>query len=269
MQVRHPVLTLSAHLLFAYAVHAQALPVQGQPATGGSYDFAYRILGDRRVAPVQVFDDGRHTYMQFRTGQTVPAIFGVGQQGERLLAHVSKGGYVVVEGTAREYSMRIGLVGAQAQYLGKAPRVAASSGDAAIPDLSAEIGFDAGIQAGAQRRASPSATYAAVAPVAPRPSRPMVTFDALRSDQNMRKTLSRWATAAGWVFEAEHWTVDVDIPLAGTASLGSDFKSAVRELLAATELSVRPLQPCFYSNQVLRVLPLSEPCNRTAAAAAH
>jgi hypothetical protein len=43
---------------------------------------------------------------------------------------------------------------------------------------------------------------------------------------------------------------------------------AVRHLLAATELSERPLQPCFYSNQVLRVVPYAQACDRTAGSPA-
>ncbi|WP_232462625.1 toxin co-regulated pilus biosynthesis Q family protein [Bordetella genomosp. 9] len=80
----------------------------------------------------------------------------------------------------------------------------------------------------------------------------------------MRRALSRWAGLAGWTFEPEHWAVDVDIPLSGSAAFSDDFKHSVRELLAATELGERPLQPCFYANQVLRVVPLSEACDRTA-----
>lgn len=91
-----------------------------------------------------------------------------------------------------------------------------------------------------------------------------MSFDASTADSNMRAVLTRWAKLAGWSFDSQHWTVDVDIPLAGAASFGADFKSAVRDLLGSTELSSRPLQPCFYSNQVLRVVPLAEACNRAA-----
>ncbi|WP_262393781.1 toxin co-regulated pilus biosynthesis Q family protein, partial [Bordetella pertussis] len=77
-------------------------------------------------------------------------------------------------------------------------------------------------------------------------------------DLTLRAVLARWARAAGWTFEAEHWALDVDIPLAGKAELPGDFKTAVRALLAATELSERPAQPCFYANRVLRVVPLAQ-----------
>jgi len=41
----------------------------------------------------------------------------------------------------------------------------------------------------------------------------------------------------------------------------------VRALLAATELSERPVQPCFYANQVLRVVAYTQTCDRSAAPA--
>ncbi|WP_406940453.1 TcpQ domain-containing protein, partial [Bordetella pertussis] len=59
-------------------------------------------------------------------------------------------------------------------------------------------------------------------------------FRAAPPDLTLRAVLARWARAAGWTFEAEHWALDVDIPLAGKAELPGDFKTAVRALLAAT-----------------------------------
>lgn len=82
------------------------------------------------------------------------------------------------------------------------------------------------------------------------------------ADHTMRQALERWASLAGWTFSSEHWAVDVDIPLVGDASFDTDFKSAVRELLAATEMGERPLQPCFYSNRVVRVVAYAQACDR-------
>lgn len=87
-------------------------------------------------------------------------------------------------------------------------------------------------------------------------------FSVSPADQTMRQALERWASLAGWTFGAEHWAVDVDIPLVGVASFEADFKTAVRELLAATELGDRPLQPCFYSNRVIRVVAYAQACDR-------
>ncbi|MCJ9713884.1 toxin co-regulated pilus biosynthesis Q family protein, partial [Bordetella hinzii] len=87
-------------------------------------------------------------------------------------------------------------------------------------------------------------------------------------DTTLRAVLARWAAQAGWTFSAEHWALNADIPLQGQARFEGEFKAAVRELLRATELADRPLQPCFYANQVLRVVPLAQSCDRSRGAAA-
>jgi hypothetical protein len=95
------------------------------------------------------------------------------------------------------------------------------------------------------------------------PERPsLAAYSVGPSDVTMRQALERWAATAGWTFSSEHWAVDVDIPLVGQATFEADFRTAVRELLAATELGDRALQPCFYSNRVLRVVPYAQACDR-------
>lgn len=89
-----------------------------------------------------------------------------------------------------------------------------------------------------------------------------VSFEVTPSDKTVREVLMRWAQAVQWSFGPEHWTVAVDLPVVASARLGSDFKGAVRELLESTTLGDVPLQPCFYANQVLRVVPRTERCDR-------
>ena len=79
----------------------------------------------------------------------------------------------------------------------------------------------------------------------------------------MREALVAWSKRAGWTHDAEHWTVPFDLPVLSSADLGTDFKAAVRALLSSTDLTNMPLQPCFYSNKVLRVVPKAELCDRT------
>ena len=90
-------------------------------------------------------------------------------------------------------------------------------------------------------------------------------FEVTPADVNLRRTLARWSKLVGWAFEPEHWTMVNDIPITGSASLGNDFKGAVRTLLASSEMTDLPAQPCFYSNNVLRVIPLNELCSRQQA----
>ena len=111
----------------------------------------------------------------------------------------------------------------------------------------------------------PGSAGASVTPSAPTTSLlgpPAPLFTVGPADGTIRQALERWAGSAGWTFTPEHWAVDVDIPLVGQASFQADFKSAVRQLLASTEMGERPLQPCFYSNKVVRVVPYAEPCDR-------
>ncbi|AQG24131.1 lipoprotein [Bordetella pertussis] len=186
-----------------------------------------------------MFDDARRIWLQFAPGQPIPAIFAHGAGGERPVPYLRRDPYIVVDGAWPALSLRGGRYVARIQRSG-APTAAGA------PAVRAE------------------------APARPRqpPSRPPPPrFRAAPPDLTLRAVLARWARAAGWTFEAEHWALDVDIPLAGKAELPGDFKTAVRALLAATELSERPAQPCFYANRVLRVVPLAQACDRTRAAA--
>lgn len=111
--------------------------------------------------------------------------------------------------------------------------------------------------------AAPSASAATTVVMAP----PVASFEVKTSDRSVREALSRWAKAAGWVHEPAHWALDKDFPIAAAAGpevFGPDFKGAVRVLLSSTELTDRPVQPCFYTNHVVRVIPKAELCDKTA-----
>jgi len=93
-----------------------------------------------------------------------------------------------------------------------------------------------------------------------------VAFDITPEDKSVREALARWSQVAGWHHDPSHWTIDKDHPIEGVAGpevFGTDFKRAVRHLLASTELTDRPVQPCFYTNQVVRVIPKAEFCDKT------
>jgi len=104
----------------------------------------------------------------------------------------------------------------------------------------------------------------AVAPPKPLPP-PIPTWKVGMNDRSIRQALAGWSKAAGWTFEAEHWAVPVDIPITAGASFSGDFKTATRQLIGTTELGDTPLQPCFYTNKVVRVVPINEMCNPMSA----
>jgi hypothetical protein len=259
------------------------------------YDFAWRLTGDRQVAPLQVFDDGTRTWLQFRAGQAVPAIFAGTEGGEIAVTYTQRNPYVVLDGKWPTLFMRGGSLQARADYLGAgaatlhaaaitpgvsaplAPSFAASAGLAAIPAPAIQDASRAphaagrpaaaprAVAAGPARIDTTSPSHARGNSAAASALATHAAYRALPADGNMRRVLLRWASAAGWTFGPEHWAVDVDIPLAGGAEFGGDFKGAVRGLMASTELGERPLQPCFYVNRVLRVVPAAQACDRSAA----
>jgi hypothetical protein len=107
-------------------------------------------------------------------------------------------------------------------------------------------------------------------PVKMEPLVPKPVFDVTTSDSTIRDVLVRWATAAGWTHKPDHWAIDRDLPIAGTADssvFGPDFKEATRKLLLSTELTDRAVQPCFYSNKVVRVVARAELCDKTSNSA--
>uniref|UniRef100_UPI0033419912 TcpQ domain-containing protein n=1 Tax=Castellaniella defragrans TaxID=75697 RepID=UPI0033419912 len=231
------------------------------------FAFDWRIDGEPGLAPLQVFDDGERTWLQYPSDQAAPALFERTAHGDRLLAPARQGDYLVIEGVPAHLVMRGGHLMAEARR-GDA---AGSMSPTALRDRGGEPGA-ASLPVEAFDDEAPLAAAVPVpAPMPPSVPRPVPVpppatpeFQAGPGDVNMRRALGRWARDAGWVFEAEHWAVDVDIPLAGSAAFGDAFRPAVRALLAATELGERPLQPCFYANRVLRVIPLAQRCDRTS-----
>lgn len=216
----------------------------------GALDFSWRLSGDRAVAPLQVFSDATHTWLQWHSGQALPAIFGLSEAGEQLVSYERHGPYAKLEGAWTKLVFRGAHQQAQARRIFSP---AASQNNSVMSSISPSTS------------PSPSPNPIQSIPLASETiksvSQPF--YAVTGTDVNLRQALTRWSGLSGWRFQAEHWAVDVDIPLTATANFSDDFVSSVRALLEATELSDRPLQPCFYANQVLRVVPLTEACDRT------
>lgn len=67
-------------------------------APPGQYDFNWRLSGDARVAPLQVFSGAGKTWMQFPSGRALPALFAETRDGIQPLPFVRQEPYVVIEG---------------------------------------------------------------------------------------------------------------------------------------------------------------------------
>lgn len=215
----------------------------------GVLDFSWKLSGDRSVAPLQIFSDATHTWLQWQLGQNLPAIFGIADDGREQLASYERAGpYTRLEGHWLAFVFRGAHKQAKARRVFSAPKrpVTESKPVEPVSILSASNSTPDVIKNG-------------------NASQPFYAIT--NTDKNLRQALSRWAGLSGWKFQVEHWAVDVDIPLTATASFTDDFIGSVRALLESTELSERPLQPCFYTNQVLRVVPITENCDRTSVEA--
>ncbi|MFC3339304.1 TcpQ domain-containing protein [Paracandidimonas soli] len=230
------------------------------------YHFEWQLSGHRAVAPLQVFDDGNKTWLQFPPGQPVPAIFAIAPEGDRLLRPRLQGDYQVLDGVWPRLRVRGGRQ--QSLLIRLDPLAAAPQAEvrAVVLDDPAPA-VQAATEVEPERSAAGDARAAIPLPQSPEPragDSPQTLFEVNPGDLTLRAALQRWADSAGWTFLPEHWAVDVDIPLAGSASFPQSFEGAVLELVASTELGDYPLQPCFYSNKVLRVVRHATPCNRVA-----
>ena len=249
---------------------------QSATAEASQYQFNWSLSGDRSVSPLQVFDDGNRTWLQFAAGQALPAVFRAQGSGEVPVGYTVQHPYVVLPGVWPRLSFRGGALkglavrgtkkAAERPQAGARSDPAAAVGPAGEPAAppSAASAFAVSLKPAAridslQPEDSPARRSGVSSPVS-------VPYDVGPADGTLRAALSRWARASGWTFQPEHWAVDVDIPINGSASFPGGFTQAVESLVAATELSDRPLQPCFYANQVLRVVPYAQPCDRSTGA---
>ena len=84
----------------------------------GQYDFSYFTSGEQRATPVQVFDDGKNTYFQFRAGEAIPAIFNHKDGKVNLMVPFFEGPYVRVQDTSGRFTLQLGRAQAQVVYGG-------------------------------------------------------------------------------------------------------------------------------------------------------
>ena len=245
----------------------------GTNIPSGKLDFGWKLSGDRAIAPLQVFSDTSRTWLQWLPGQILPIILGATEQGEQVLTYLRQGPYTIIDGHWPALLFRSARQQARARRI-EAPFTSSSTTQQSVSQyqlglqspLSSQQHSSAHLQSNSHAASSSQQQSGLQQPSSShqqstQSSRPFFTVS--HTDLHLRQALIRWAGLSGWRFEPEHWAVDVDIPLSASAKFSDDFVSSVQALLASTELSDRPLQPCFYSNQVLRIVPVAEPCDRT------
>lgn len=113
MMLRKKDLVVACAMMVFGTVHGNA------PLRMGNYDFSYEATGAPKVMPIQVFDDGKSTYFQFRAGEAIPAIFVNGPTGPEMQVPEMEGPYARVSGVASRYMLRIGYGVGQVAYSGE------------------------------------------------------------------------------------------------------------------------------------------------------
>ena len=259
----------------------------GRSGFGGhrAFNFDWQLSGDPEIMPIQVFDDGSSMWLQFAPEGAWPAVFEVVDGGWRPLSYRREPPYMLLDGLHHHLELRGGHLSGtvkrmstplnrEAHAVGVPADIKPPQGVPAMQDkelAEAEVGMAVPGTSAVLAEPRPSIPAQVVdqtsSPALALPAYlgvPVPRYSVSPADHTIRQALERWARDSGWTFSAEHWAVDVDIPLVGVAAFDTEFKAAVRELLAATEMGDRPLQPCFYSNQVLRVVPYAQACDRSA-----
>ncbi|MFC6281225.1 TcpQ domain-containing protein [Polaromonas aquatica] len=104
--------------LFALALVVSPSVIGSSAQRVGQYDFTYFTSGEQRATPVQVFDDGKSTYFQFRAGEAIPAIFSNKDGKVGLLVPYFEGPYIRVQETSGRFTLQLGRAQAQVVYGG-------------------------------------------------------------------------------------------------------------------------------------------------------
>ena len=93
---------------------ARVVPARAGSEEGidpAAWNWHYTFAGDATQRPVNVFDDGEHTYFQFDPRTRVPAIFFVHEdETESLVNVVRRGRFLVVHDIGRQFTLRNGEV---------------------------------------------------------------------------------------------------------------------------------------------------------------
>ena len=89
-----------------------------------------RTEGSRRLAPLSCYDNGRFTYMRFRSNTDFPAVYSVSADGEAIVNSHIEDGALVVHGVYPEFRLRAGsdVVGIYNEGYGKPVRGTEDSG---------------------------------------------------------------------------------------------------------------------------------------------
>jgi hypothetical protein len=88
---------------------------------------------------------------------------------------------------------------------------------------------------------------------------PTPRFEITSHDESLYLALRRWAAESKYQLV---WDAGKDFPARKTIYNAQTFEQAVEQVMADTETSGYPLHACAYANNVVRVLHISQNCQR-------
>lgn len=123
MKSKVKLLIKAVKTLLISSVGALAITVYAAAASSSvnqSFDFGYEVGGDSATIPLQVFDDGKRTYFQFREQlKLLPIIFRIGTNGEReQMPFERRAPYVIVSDISKRFYLSNGVGQASVEYVG-------------------------------------------------------------------------------------------------------------------------------------------------------
>ena len=154
-------------------IHARPYTDTTDETPVGKLDFGWRLSGDRSVAPLQIFSDATRIWLQWGSQQTLPALIGLDEHGERVLPYRLQGPYAVIDGRWTQLQFRAGSL------LARARRVA-------------------------EPRAGGAVTTPPPQPSERTPVSLSVVYAVTPKDLHLRQALGRWASIADWRFQPDH-----------------------------------------------------------------
>lgn len=241
------------------------LQPQSTTPSAEQFDFNWQLSGAREVAPLQVFNTPTQIWLQFVPDQPVPAIFALEGSQQKLLSYTRSEPYVVLTGAWQHLLFKGGSLEAKARHSSSA---LSSTLSASTVALGAPSALPLAVSEPELLPAPPLDLYEDTATETVE----VVAFDLTQtpfraepSDHTLRHTLKRWAQREGWLFQDQHWELEVDLPIVSAATFSSSFSESVEQLMRSTALGSRPLQACFYSNKVMRVIALAQSCDPSEA----
>ena len=132
------------------------------------------------------------------------------------------------------------------------------------PLLSAAVPLVIDLKKGSLRRgagdrpgppAGPENVPAAVEVKSQNPAR----FDIQAQDETLYRALRRWSANGGHRLV---WDAGVDFPARDTAYAATELNQAIDMVMADTQRSSYPLHACWYPNQVIHILHVSQACQK-------